>query len=78
MYFRIEWRNSHLCYHYSAETCSEVLYPTIRKLLFITSCLPVSIAILLNDRFPLFGGNENYYEMVSLIFFIKTINNLST
>ncbi|KAL5245237.1 hypothetical protein ACI65C_012647 [Semiaphis heraclei] len=28
----------------SAETCSEILYPTIRELLFITSCLPVSNA----------------------------------
>eukprot|EP00102_Acyrthosiphon_pisum_P021513 XP_016658723.1 PREDICTED: uncharacterized protein LOC107883372 [Acyrthosiphon pisum] len=28
----------------SAETCNEILYPTVKKLLFILSCLPVSVA----------------------------------
>ncbi|KAL5245835.1 hypothetical protein ACI65C_013243 [Semiaphis heraclei] len=28
----------------SAEACNEVVYPTIRELLFIISCLPVSVA----------------------------------
>ncbi|XP_016659824.2 uncharacterized protein LOC103309433 [Acyrthosiphon pisum] len=28
----------------SAETCNEILYPTVKKLLFILACLPVSVA----------------------------------